>query len=125
MAAVEDDGLTRFVRSMSRVGREEFSYYIVPMFNRNSVQKRCESMVGDSVNLPRWIGAVVLRDDHLYLVGHVSGRPASRSFSFVAVSCIENQDRVVLLDTFVRLNFQERLDDVGALGILVSQEADM
>ena len=82
-------------------------------------------MVGDSMNLPCRVDAVVLRDDHLYLVGYVSARPVSRSLSFVTMSCKENQDRVVLLDTLVGLNFQERLDDVGPLSSLVSQEADL
>ena len=61
-------------------------------------------MVGDSVNLPRRIGAVVLRYDHLHLVRYVSGGPASQSVSFFTVSCKENQDRVVEVFGIVRIN---------------------
>lgn len=73
-------------------------------------------MVGDSVNLPCRIIAVVLRDDHLYLVRYVSGMRSGRSVSFVTASCKENQDQVVLLYTFVALkSFQEGLDDSARL----------
>ena len=38
MAAVEDDGLNEIRVIQSKVGREEISYYIVPIFICNCVQ---------------------------------------------------------------------------------------
>ena len=71
------------------------------------------------------VRVAILWNNHLYFVIHIPGIPSIRGVSLAAVSCEEDQDRVVFFNTWIGLEFSKRVDNVCALGVCVSQEADV